>query len=144
MIYLDTSALLKLYVKEPSSASVQTYLSQQEDPLPLSEILEMELINALRLKVFWGDIQKQQADEQIALFESRKKRGFYYYPEVYRSELMATFRKLSESTPQLGCRSLDILHLAYAQIFGVQNFVTFDARQRTLAVQVGFDVPTLA
>jgi predicted nucleic acid-binding protein len=143
MYYLDTSAFLKLYIREAGSTSVQNYLTQQEDPLPLSEILEMEFTNALRLKVFWGDISQEQASEQLALFEKRKKRGFYYYPVVHRSELMATFRELSESTAKLGCRTLDVLHVAYARIYGAENFVTFDAKQKKMALKSGFNVPEL-
>lgn len=109
----------------------------------MSEILEMEFTNALRLKVFWGDISQEQASEQLALFEKRKKRGFYYYPVVHRSELMATFRELSESTAKLGCRTLDVLHVAYARIYGAENFVTFDAKQKKMALKSGFNVPEL-
>lgn len=144
MYYLDTSAFLKLYVKEVGSASVQNYLSQQEDPLPLSEILEMEFTNALQLKVFWGDIQPEQASEQMTLFENRKKRGLYYHPEIHRSELMGNFRELTQSTAELGCRTMDILHVAYARVHGADDFITFDAKQKTLARKVGFNVPDLS
>lgn len=143
MIYLDTSALLKLYVMEDGSKEVQALLESQPAPLPISEILEMELCNALKLKVFWGDLTAEQSDEQIQYFRNRKKRGLYYYPEVNRSTLMAEFKVLSERTPHLGCRTMDILHVAYANIYGANQFITFDAKQRKLAEEAGLKAPTL-
>lgn len=140
MLYLDTSAFLKLYVAEEGSVTVQKALNQSDEPLPLSELLEMEFTNALQLKVFWGDLDSQQASAQMNHFDRRKKRGLYYYPEVHRSELMAQFREFSKATPDLGCRTMDILHLAYARLFEADCFVTFDQRQRTLAQQVGFNL----
>lgn len=143
MYYLDTSAFLKLYIREPGSAAVQAYLTRQEEPLPLSELLEMEFTNALQLKIYGGDMTPKQAGEQMAHFENRKKRGLYYHPEVHRSELMAVFREFSASTSELGCRTTDILHLAYARMHKVEDFVTFDRKQKALAGQLGFNVPEL-
>lgn len=55
MLYLDTSALLKLYIRESGSDWVQTQVASQDDPLPIWELQEAELLNALHLKVFWGE-----------------------------------------------------------------------------------------
>jgi predicted nucleic acid-binding protein len=52
VIYPDTSALVKLYVLEAGSEFVQSCLSEQDDPLPVWELQEAELANALHLKVF--------------------------------------------------------------------------------------------
>jgi len=114
MVYLDTSALLKLYVREPGSEAVQGLIESQDEPLPIWEILEMELLNALRLKVFWDESEASEANRQLELFEGRKRRGLYHTPVVGRSELMAAFRELSATTPDPGCRTMDILHVAFA------------------------------
>ena len=65
MLYLDTSALLKLYLHEQASEWVQEQVEAQSDPLPIWELQEAELTNALRLKVFWRDITAAQADGQL-------------------------------------------------------------------------------
>lgn len=140
MIYLDTSALIKLYIKEAGSSLVQARVADQDEPLPVWELQEAELINALRLKVFWKDITRAQADKQISLFEERKRRGLYFFPDIRRADLLASFRQLSELTPQLGCRTMDILHVACAIQLATQLFVSFDARQRALAIQAGLTV----
>lgn len=48
MLYLDTSALLKLYLRESGSEAVQARVAAQDLPLPVWEIQEAELVNALR------------------------------------------------------------------------------------------------
>jgi predicted nucleic acid-binding protein len=143
MVYLDTSALLKLYVRESGSEAVQRLIESQEAPLPIWEIQEMELINALRLKVFWKEIEAGEAKRQMEFFDARKRRGLYYTPEVGRSELMAVFRELSAKTPELGCRTMDILHVAFALQLEPEVFVSFDMRQRKLALETGLNVPDL-
>ncbi len=137
MIYLDTSALIKLYLLEEGSAVVQELVSSQNDPLPVWELQEMELTNALRLKVFWGEISLAGAERQLELFEQRKDKGHYYFPELDRAAFLTTFQRLSAHTPELGCRTLDIMHVACAVLLAPDLFVTFDGRQRELAARAG-------
>jgi len=40
----------------------------------------------------------------------------------------------------LGCRTLDIIHVAAALIIGATEFVTFDGRQGAIAKQAGLTV----
>jgi predicted nucleic acid-binding protein len=137
MIYLDTSALLKLYILEEGSELVQSTIAAQDHPLPIWDILQAEFSNALRLKVFWKEITAPQAATQIKLFEHRIKKGVYYVPLIDRASLMSRFMELSLKTQKLGCRTLDILHVAYALEIGATRFITFDQRQGKLANQVG-------
>lgn len=140
MIYLDTSAFLKLYIREADSKLVAECVESQDEPLPVWDLLEAELINALRLKTFWGDITPEQADGQIELFAARKKRGLYFVPDIDRIALMDNFRDLCANTPRLGCRTMDIMHVACAKRLAAQMFITFDERQRKLARTAGLAV----
>lgn len=140
MLYLDTSAFLKLYVRESGSALVQKLISDQSDPLPVWEILEMELNNALLLKVYWKELSQSEAEIQQGLFQQRKARGMYFVPEVARAEWMADFRRLSALTPELGCRTMDILHVAFACQLRPDGFISFDKKQRKLARAAGLKV----
>lgn len=140
MIYLDTSALIKLYIREEGSERVQERVSSQSIPLPVWEIQEMELINALRLQVFWENLSEREVEDQLQLFRERKKRGHYFYPEIDRSSLLTDFDRLSKETGQLGCRTLDILHVACAVQLKVNEFVSFDQRQVALAKVAGLNV----
>ncbi len=140
MIYLDTSALVKLYLLEAGSNAVQELIAAQHDPLPVWELQEMELTNALRLKVFWGEISETDAEHQLALFEQRKQKGHYYFPDLDRAALFTTFQRLSAHTVRLGCRTLDIMHVACACQLAPDLFVSFDDRQRQLAELAGLRV----
>jgi predicted nucleic acid-binding protein len=112
---------------------VQKVISEQDRPLPIWELQEAELCNALRLNVYWKKITFQQAESQIALYHERKKRGLYYFPEIQRADLMQIFQRLSHETPRFGCRTMDIFHVACAVQLGSEFFLTFDERQRALA-----------
>ena len=144
MLYLDTSALLKLYVLEQGSEFVQKKISSQNDPLPVWEIQEMELFNALQLKVFWNELSPTEIEHQLALFNQRRDSGFYYTPEIRRAQLMNNFRKLSALTPETGCRTMNVLHVAMACQLQAAEFISFDERQKKLAVMAGLDVPDIS
>jgi predicted nucleic acid-binding protein len=140
MLCLDTSALLKLYIREAGSEAVQARVAAQDLPLPIWEIQEAELVNALRLKAFWKEIMPEQAEGQIKHFEDRQRRGLYVFPDIQRVALMQTFRRLSEETPRLGCRTMDIFHVACAVEIVATGFISFDERQRSLAMHAGLEV----
>lgn len=140
MLYLDTSALLKLYLREEGAEWVQAQVAAQSDPLPVWELQEAELNNALRLKVFWRDITASQAEAQLAHFRSRKERGLYIFPMLDRAALMERFRLLSRHSMKLGTRTLDVMHVACACELQADIFVSFDDRQRSLAKTAGLQV----
>lgn len=143
MLYLDTSALLKLYIRESGSDEVQARIASQDQPLPIWEIQQAELVNALRLKVFWNEISADQADVQIELLHSRFKRGLYTFPEIDRNSLMKHFLSLSNETPRSGCRTMDIFHVACALEIAATEFLSFDQRQRALASHAGLAIAPL-
>jgi predicted nucleic acid-binding protein len=144
VLYLDTSALLKLYLKERGSAETQRLVAGQRHPLPVWEIQQMEFVNALRLKVFWKDLSPADADRQIDFFKDRRRRGLYYHPEIDRLELAENFERLSRETVRHGGRTFDVLHVACALVLGARQFVTFDTKQSLVACQAGLDVPEFA
>jgi len=43
-------------------------------------------------------------------------------------------------TAAIGCRTLDILHVAVAKVIGAKIFVTLDARQAAVAAKAGIKV----
>jgi predicted nucleic acid-binding protein len=143
MLYLDTSALLKLYIREQGSEAVQAHIVSQDLPLPIWEIQEAELVNALRLKAFWKEITPAQAETQIDLFQTRRKKGFYTFPEIDRTALMKRFLSLSAETPRLDCRTMDIFHVACALEISATLFLSFDQRQNALATHAGLTLGTL-
>jgi predicted nucleic acid-binding protein len=140
VIYLDTSALIKLYIREAGSEDVQAWVASQDDPLPVWELQEMELMNALYLKVFWKEIALQDAEKQIELFRERQRQGFYVCPDFERLSWIDEFRRICRETAGIGSRTLDIQHVACALLLKPNSFISYDERQRNLAAKLGLNV----
>lgn len=140
VIYLDTSALIKLYIRETGSEEVQQWVISQDDPLPVWELQEMELVNALYLKVFQQEISTRDAEGQIERFRNRRRQGYYFFPDADRLAWIERFFEVSRRTQEIGGRTLDIQHVAYALLLKPSHFVSFDARQRKVAEREGLNL----
>ncbi len=140
MIYLDTSALVKLYIREPGSEDVQGWVISQDDPLPIWELQEMELVNALYIKVFQREISAEDAERQMERFRKRRREGFYFFPGLDRLTWIEKFFEIVRCTQEIGSRTLDIQHVAYAVLLKPLQFVSYDERQRKVAEREGLNV----
>jgi len=137
MIYLDTSAFIKLYLQEEGSAEVHGLVVAQMDPLPMWHFLELELVNALRFKVFLSEMSPEEVQRLISLYLDRKRGGQYFVPHLDPVALHELSLQMSVRTPAIGCRALDILHVAAARLCDAGIFVTADRRQAALAEAEG-------
>ena len=137
MIYLDTSAFIKLYLHEVGSAEVHALVISQQDPLPVWAFMELEFWNALRFKVFLSEMSADDVQRIISLYLDRKRGGQYFAPRLDPSALHELSLQMTERTPIIGCRALDILHIAAARLCDASAFVTADKRQAALAEAEG-------
>ena len=129
-LYVDTSALLKLYVDEPESEACAQLLGS--DPVLLTgRHTVVELRRNLARLTAPGDLPaiKAAAAEDL---ESM----FLVELDAVTCETAATIAEV------LGVRALDALHLAAAQRAGGAGapFVTYDLRQAQAARSLGFTV----
>jgi predicted nucleic acid-binding protein len=140
MIYLDTSAFIKLYLREEGSTDVHGLVVSQRDPLPVGSLIELEFINALRFKVFLGEMAPEEIDRLIDLYRDRRRSGQYYAPQLDPIALHELALQMTGQTPVIGCRALDILHVAAARLCNAARFLTADKRQAALARAERIDV----
>ncbi|MGD8442376.1 MAG: hypothetical protein PVI94_02700, partial [Desulfobacterales bacterium] len=56
MVYVDTSVIVKLYIKEEYSQESSSWLKENDEAIPLTSFHELELINAIHLKQFRTEI----------------------------------------------------------------------------------------
>ncbi len=133
MIYLDTSAFIKLYLQEDGSAEVHGLVIAQQEPLPVWHLTELEFINAVRLKVFLAEMSSRESERLIALYLDRKRSGQYFAPLIDPIALHELSLQLTMTTPAIGCRALDIMHVAAARLCDATLFITAHKRQATLA-----------
>ncbi len=138
-IYLDTSALIKLYIIENGSVLINEITAKNAAPLPVWALHIIEFHNALKLKVFREELIAEEAGYLSTLFKERKKAGIYYTPELDREDHTDLCLKYTDFSSKFGCRSLDIMHVAAASLFKVDQFITFDSRQADLAKEVGLN-----
>jgi uncharacterized protein len=129
MLYLDTSALMKLIRREPESDALADWLDGQT-PVPWvsSALVEVELPRTLRR------IEPSLLADVPAILA-----------RVARYEVDEVVRAAAAAHPDATLRSLDAIHLATGDaVFGTQltAFVTYDERLLTAAAAAG--LPTAA
>lgn len=79
--------------------------------------------------------------QSIGAFEQDAAMGRWKRPNYDVAAIEAKAQELSAShSLGLGCRTLDIIHVAAALSIGSKAFVTFDTRQAALTKAVGLNV----
>jgi predicted nucleic acid-binding protein len=136
--YVDPSALLKLYVHQPDSAAMAAWRARSAGALAVTHHGRSEVVNGICLAAFRGDISAKAKDDALASFdEDFAERRYVQADLLWRATLNRAGDLSRRHTPTLGCRSLDVLHVASALELGMRRFLTFDLRQRKLAAAVG-------
>jgi predicted nucleic acid-binding protein len=134
---LDTSALIKLYIHEIGSEKVNHLVIMQDDPLPICDLHILEFTNAIKLKCFRKEINLKAVNYILTLFNERIDEGCYFIPEFDRLKHLELSLAYTDFSINIGCRSLDILHVSAAKLFKVNQFITCDEKQIKCATMAG-------
>ncbi len=133
-LYVDPSALLKLYLQEPESRAMAAWRSRLLAPLIITHHGRVELINAIGLAAYRGAIHENVFHRALAVLDEDFEEGRYLQTDLlWRATLKRAADLARRFTRTLGCRSLDVVHVASAVELSLPVFVTFDARQAELA-----------
>jgi len=140
MVSCDTSFLHSLYLidhhTQKARARVQHMTSA--DRIALSPFQQYELLNAIRLSVFWGLRDAAAGEAILAAFQTDLADGQFELPPCNLASVLIEAERLSSCyTISGGYRAFDILHVAAALHFGASEFLTFDRNQSKLALAVG-------
>ena len=142
--YADTGLLCSLYAPDPHSVRASACMSRQTLPLPFTWLHRLELRNAMRLRVFRGEITVAERDIAFNTLLADIAAGLYRAADPEMNSLTTEAERLSAQHSEfLGTRSLDILHVASALVLGLPDFLSFDQRQTALAKAAGLRVPCL-
>lgn len=140
-IYVDPSALLKLYLKEPESRAMAAWRKRIGDPLLVTHHGRVELTNGIGLAAYRGIITDKIHDAAMAALDDDFAQGRYRQGDVlWRATLKRAGELSCKHTRSIGCRSLDILHVASALELDFKHFSTFDVRQQQLARAAGLKI----
>ena len=135
IVFLDTSALVKLYHEEDSSIEVEKVISDV-DEIYLSGIAELEFRSTIWKKVRTKEIDEDIANSVIEAFED----DFDKYSWVaIDSESMHSSKNLLMQYGKNGLRALDSIQLSSALVLKNSDcqFITFDLKLRKLFQEEG-------
>lgn len=125
MIYLDTSAAIKLIVAEPESAALVEWLAERDTEVIMSSgLLRVELHRALH---------RIEAEQSVRDQAEQLLDGLHLRP------VDAVLQKAASLDGQ-HLRSLDAIHLATALDAGKPTFVTYDTRLAEHAAAEGLSI----
>lgn len=144
MIYLDTSLLVSLYCLDANSAAAAGALQPAKDPLLVTALCELEVVNAFGLRVFRKEISTLKAEASLRNFDKDLRDGVFQLrtlPEAAYARARQLSRRI---TPQFGTRTADLLHVAAALELGASGFFSFDIQQRRAAQAAGLNLNPLS
>jgi uncharacterized protein len=130
VIYLDSSAIVKLIRIEPESPALADWLNGLNEPPVTSVFAEVEVPRALR----------RAAPARLAVMPVVLAR-------ISRIDMDASVRTTAGAYATDALRSLDAVHLATAELLvaagrTVTAFVTYDKRQAAAVEVIGIPVVT--
>ncbi len=139
--YADTSFLVSLYILDTNSALAATQMKQAKLPILLTPFGELELTNAILLRLFRRELLPSKVKAARALVRMDIEDGVLLLKPLAAAVYERAKQIARRRTPRLGARTLDVLHVASALVSGADTFYTFDRTQGKLAKAEGLTVP---
>jgi len=140
-LYADTSLLISYYINDSNSTGAQSLIHAATEPLPFTGLHRLEMRNALALGVFRRILSPAQVSAAWSDVERDLRSGrLVPQPVNWRPIYRAAAQWAALHSPTIGCRSLDVLHVTLARKLKADDFFTFDARQKSLALALGLTV----
>ena len=124
-VYVDTSALAKLYLPEDRSDDVDSFLRSRA-PVLISSLTVTEMRSLLARRRREGGIDINDEVRVFAVFEDDVRKGHLVRAPL-RDNLHDAAAGLITSLPDVALRTLDALHLAVVQERGLCELATADA-----------------
>lgn len=132
-VYADPSFIVSLYSPDANSAAAARAMQASSADRFLTTFGELEVVNAMGLRIFRKEVSPAQAQSSLLEFEKDLRDGVFQLREL-TDPILERARQLSrQTTVKLGTRTADLLHVAAALELGVDCLYTFDQHQRKLA-----------
>ena len=126
---------------DSNTTQAKIYLTRTGPPLAFTALHALEVRNAFKLGIFRELLTVTDANAAWTNLKKDLHSGRLVRATVKWSSAFRLAARLSEQhSATCGTRSLDILHVATAKAMRVEEFVSFDARQRTQAAAIGLRV----
>lgn len=142
VIYADTSFLFSVYGNDAHTPRAIAWIQNSGIAISITELADYELGNALRFSEFSKRLSPGKSAAYMAEYEADRAAGRVSVEVCNLASLVQEAKRLSAThTLTGGHRGFDILHVAGALKLGADQFLTFDANQKKLAVAAGLAVP---
>jgi predicted nucleic acid-binding protein len=136
-IYVDASFLVSLYSPDANSSAAARTMQASSGDRFITHLGELEVINALGLRVFREEVTQTQAQSSLSDFEKDLLTGIFQLRDL-TEPMFERARQLSrQTTAKFGTRTVDLLHIAAAVELNVDHLYSFDQHQRKLAQTLG-------
>lgn len=143
----DTSFLCAIYRRQDNSPQAAAHFKAMKEALHVSSLLLYEFRQSVRFQVWLHMRDKTRGypqadgDQALADLQTDLDTGAVVLAAAEWPDVHSRAEELSKRhTTAGGHRSLDVLHVATALHLEAEEFLTFDANQRKLAVAAGLGV----
>ena len=124
---------MSLYSPDANSSAAIASMQAASGDCFITVLGELEIANAMQLRVFRKELSAGQALSCWNNFESDIRDGVFYLRPL-SDQIFERARQLSrQTTARLGTRTADLLHVASALELDADSLYTFDQQQRKLA-----------
>ena len=137
-VYLDTSALIKLYVAEEFSAEVEQLVAEV-DGIVINRLGVLEWHCAMARRLRTGQITEAYLNLARTEFTRHLAEG-YYRIVPYNDILLSDALRVLDSANPVPLRTLDTIHLTAARNAGLMWIATADDVMRRAAHQLQLEV----
>lgn len=139
-IYADASFLISLYSLDANSAIAGQTMGAASGERYVTVFGELEVVNALHLRVFRKELSGSQVQSSLSDFEKDMRDGIFLLRPLPEQVFERAGQLSRTTTARLGTRAADLLHVAAALELAADYLYSFDQQQRKLARAVGLKV----
>jgi predicted nucleic acid-binding protein len=135
-IYADSSFIVSLYTVDANSVEANHALRAAGVRPRLTTYGELEIINAMGLRVFRKEVSEEQLASSLLEFRNDLSKGLLKLHGLTDAIIERAVQLSRQTTMNVGTRAADVLHVAAAMELGADYLYTFDHHQRKLAQAV--------
>ena len=132
-VYLDSSFLISLYSPDANSTAAAQIIQASKNIHLVSTFTELEMVNALQLRVFRKEISPAQAKSSLRDFEQDLRQGVFQLVRLPEDAFQRAHQISRQTTVRLGTRTAGLLHVAAALELNADCLYSVDRQQRKLA-----------
>lgn len=131
--YVDTSFLVSLYSPDANSATAARVMRSATGDCFVTTLGELELANALELRIFRKEVSAAHAGASWKIFEQDLQARVFHLRSLSDRVFEGARLLAGQTTARLGTRTADVLHIAAALELKADRLYSFDQHQRKLA-----------